>query len=231
MAIKAAKTPFGPIHVHDNDHIGQSFLRGDYYEKGAIDEILKQCGPRRRLAIDIGANYGAHSVMYAQKFQNVVAFEPQTHLFELLEKNLEVPGTRAKCTAYNIALGHRPGKVNIDQCKTKKETNYGSRAISLSGSNTEMRTLDSFAFDGVDLIKVDVEGAESIVFAGALETIRKWQPILFFEFDKFDEFNDANGIPEKYRVDLLGFLFSECQYRSITRLGKKNLLCLPRKQT
>lgn len=228
--IRQIQTAYGPFSIYDNDHIGQYFLSGQYYEDGMIASIIKYCGPRRRMAIDVGANYGAHSVVYAHKFESVVAFEPQNHLFELLEKNLEVPGTVAKCTAYNMALGHQSGQVSINQKKTSKQANYGGRDISLKRGGTQMRTLDSFGFDGVDLIKIDVEGAEGLVLSGARETIRKWEPIIFFEFNKFKEFNQANNVPEEFNLDILEFLFSDCQYRQILRLGQKNLLCIPRKQ-
>ena len=44
-----------------------------------------------------------------------------------------------------------------------------------------MKSLDSFNFQNVSLIKVDVEGAERLVFLGAKATIRKFKPAIIFE--------------------------------------------------
>ena len=42
-------------------------------------------------------------------------------------------------------------------------------------------TLDSFEFDGVDFVKVDVEGYELKVLQGALKTIDKYKPMIVIE--------------------------------------------------
>ncbi len=46
--------------------------------------------------------------------------------------------------------------------------------------------LDSLNFPRVDLIKIDVEGMEAQVLAGASATIRRCQPLLFVEYLKGD---------------------------------------------
>jgi FkbM family methyltransferase len=43
-----------------------------------------------------------------------------------------------------------------------------------------MRTLDSFAFADVALLKVDAEGAEPLVLWGAREVIRRCRPLILF---------------------------------------------------
>jgi hypothetical protein len=44
-----------------------------------------------------------------------------------------------------------------------------------------LKRLDDFAFEGVNFIKVDVEGAEAMVIAGAVTTLQKHHPVLVFE--------------------------------------------------
>ena len=43
------------------------------------------------------------------------------------------------------------------------------------------KTLDSFEFKHVDLIKINVEGGELGVVNGAINTIHKWKPVVLFE--------------------------------------------------
>ena len=47
-----------------------------------------------------------------------------------------------------------------------------------------MKTLDTYAFDDVKLIKVDVEGHEQSVILGAIETLKKCSPILVVEIEQ-----------------------------------------------
>src|SRR6266568_3035020 len=48
----------------------------------------------------------------------------------------------------------------------------------------EVRTLDSFEFSDVAMIKIDVEGHEEAVVAGAEETIRRCRPSLLIESEE-----------------------------------------------
>ena len=48
----------------------------------------------------------------------------------------------------------------------------------------EVRTLDSFGFTDVDLIKIDVEGHEYSVLEGSLLTIQRCKPILLIEIEQ-----------------------------------------------
>jgi hypothetical protein len=48
-------------------------------------------------------------------------------------------------------------------------------------SGIVVRTLDSYGLDGVSILKVDVEGYEEDVLRGAVDTIRRCQPVIFFE--------------------------------------------------
>ena len=72
-------------------------------------------------------------------------------------------------------------------------------------------TIDSFiekeSVRQVDLIKCDVEGAELLVFKGAIQTIKKWRPIVFceiiddycrrYEYASTDIFNFFNNLNYK----------------------------------
>jgi len=49
-----------------------------------------------------------------------------------------------------------------------------------------MITIDELNLDGCDFIKIDVEGFEWGVLLGAIETIKKYKPIIFYEYaDKY----------------------------------------------
>jgi len=64
---------------------------------------------------------------------------------------------------------------------TTKSLNYGGMQLGLGGELTTMITVDSLHLQNCTYMKMDVEGAEPLVIMGALETIRKYKPIIFFE--------------------------------------------------
>jgi FkbM family methyltransferase len=86
---------------------------------------------------------------------------------------------------FEYALGNQNTTIVMEQ-KTA-ECSRGD-AVLAQGRNThnptqtaEQRTLDSFNFQDVDLIKIDVEGTELFVLQGAVDTIRRCQPVVQVE--------------------------------------------------
>ena len=58
-----------------------------------------------------------------------------------------------------------------------------------------MRTLDSFGFTTIDLIKVDCEGYEVPILNGAKETILKNRPMMIVEQQDHEYQNDRETLP------------------------------------
>jgi FkbM family methyltransferase len=86
---------------------------------------------------------------------------------------------------FDCALGTDNRTIVMEQ-----KTNECSRgdAVLLDGKETknptqtaQQRTIDSFNFEDVDLIKIDVEGTELFVLKGAIDTIKKYQPVVQVE--------------------------------------------------
>ena len=86
---------------------------------------------------------------------------------------------------FEYALGKVAGTITMEQ-----KTNECSRgdAVLLDGKITnnptqtaEQRTLDSFGFENVDLIKIDIEGSELFALQGATQTISKYTPVVQVE--------------------------------------------------
>lgn len=138
--------------------------------------------------IDVGAHVGISTIHWAKSFKNITAFEPMIDHFNCLKENTK---SLSGVVCINSAISDEPGEL------------YGSyRTIKNSGSfqlldksfvqspnkatkklyTIQVNTLDSYDFERLDLLKVDVEGWEFEVLKGAQETIKKHKPVLLIEF-------------------------------------------------
>ena len=69
----------------------------------------------------------------------------------------------------------------------------------MGGSNID----DSFGFDDISFIKMDVENHELPVILGGLETIKKNKPLIWLEDLFYD--TDKSKSPTEYLIDTLGY--------------------------
>jgi FkbM family methyltransferase len=138
------------------------------------------------VAIDAGANIGVWSYWMGRIARQVHAFEPNPKIFAIL-KDAQLPNT----STHEIALSDAPGSVDL--LVPKGGRGYSNQGASLSATKVsgahgkvrvEARTLDSYAFEDVCCIKIDVEGHELAVIAGAAETLKRWRPTLIVEIEE-----------------------------------------------
>ena len=147
-----------------------------------------------RTAIDIGAWKGPWTTWWSSKVKTIEAFEPNPDIFPNLKQNTN---KLKNCTIHNTALGDTTGKVSM-QYETHTGTCHGK---DYNGS-INLRTLDSYNFQDVDIIKIDVEGFEVPVLNGAKQTILSQHPWIQIE---------ANKCGKRYgrsKVDIFNLLLS-----------------------
>ncbi|NCZ70752.1 MAG: FkbM family methyltransferase [Actinobacteria bacterium] len=118
-------------------------------------------------------------------------------------------------TAYNVALSdeHNYLKMENLQYNSTETINIGNAHLDAyydSGYNeVEVRPLDSYEFDSVSVIKIDVQGYEPRVLNGAIETIKRHKPVIFIEvespqlqiygYTQDDVFERLNSMGYKYK--------------------------------
>jgi len=141
--------------------------------------------------IDIGANNGNFTIEFSEitgDTGRVFSFEPQRIVFQQLCGNVFMNGID-NVFAYNLAIGDTTGKTQINRPDYFSDdfVNFGDVSIesdkSKNSESVEVRELDSFEFNTVKLIKIDVQGYEVLVIKGAIETINKHRPIIFIEVE------------------------------------------------
>lgn len=119
--------------------------------------------------VDAGANIGLASVYFASRFPEarVLAIEPEAQNFALLLQNT---APYPNIQAVHSALWRQSGEIAVVDTGTGA---WGFRTAAPEGAADSQSVraatldelLDEFGFDRVDLLKVDIEGAEVEVFA------------------------------------------------------------------
>jgi len=177
-------------------------LERSFYEIRLLEVIRGRVG-KHATFIDAGANIGNHSIFFGKICQadRVYAFEPIPHMRNLLQHNIALNHAES-VTVMPYALGAVSANAEVDRFNS---SNLGSTALVVSGlGSIKVRPLDSFGIENVDLIKIDVEGAQDLVIKGATSTIERSNPILVIEsFERDGERERTFALLERigYTVD------------------------------
>lgn len=166
-------------------HLSFLFYYNKY--KGRVDpemHYIESLLDNRRRFVDIGANVGFYSYHFSKSFDYVDAFEPISEitcrLSFLNRKNLKI---------HSVALSNTIGMLHfyipiINTAIRPALASLEPRAKPHEDRVVEVKKLDDYKFNDVDLIKIDVEGHEFNVIEGAIETIKNSFPILLVEIEQ-----------------------------------------------
>jgi len=151
------------------------------HELSALRAILAPGGT----AVDVGANQGFFAYAFSQIADRVEAFEPNPDCAAFARRML---GRRARVHA--VALSNRAGRQEfvVPVSDEGRVLHLGGALAADSGADgrtmrfeVDVRTLDSYRFSDVRVIKVDVEGSEMDVLEGARSAILRDRPALIVE--------------------------------------------------
>lgn len=181
-------------------------MKGLYFRTNALTRISPiYSGPERdhqnlfaRLlregdhVLDIGANWGNHTLYFAHLVGSigvVHAFEPLPEAMEELRWHVRENGF-SNVHPHEMALSDENGEATFVRGSFSETSHLTAvhRERQQAGSESftvKVATLDQFVsremIERIDLVKVDVEGAESKVLEGAEKTIRKFKPQLIVD--------------------------------------------------
>jgi FkbM family methyltransferase len=146
-----------------------------WHENG-LDHVLRYYNKNsKRVALDIGASYGFFTTGLAQNFKTVHSFEINPSV---------IPHLKINTSSYSNVNIHEYGLSDIEKSVLILDgTHSGFVKISDKGNvQSKVKTIDSFNFQDIDFIKMDVEGHEYEVFKGGVNTITINRPVIMFEW-------------------------------------------------
>jgi len=133
-----------------------------------------------RTCIQAGGAFGLYPLRLADHFEKVWTFEPLLANLQCMAVNL---GQKPNVTVSATALWHEEAQLWMDYSKAVKNS-YGAHHVSRSktaGELVEAEPIDLYEFKDIDLIWLDVEGAEVYALMGARETIHRCKPVVVIE--------------------------------------------------
>ncbi|MGE5110838.1 MAG: FkbM family methyltransferase [Acidobacteriaceae bacterium] len=155
------------------------------YEAPLI-RLLQSIDTNGWTCFDVGANVGAITLALAQfvgPTGKIYSFEPGPPNLARLRANLDLNPTLAnRVEVIEAGVGRTPGELFW----AEEKGNPGNALVGNTGScKIKVITLDNFVRERtvsrLDFLKIDVEGMELDVMQGAVETLRRSHPMLYFE--------------------------------------------------
>lgn len=207
--------------IERGDTLYSQRLRSGQYQSTNWD-FAQTIIPQFRRCIDIGSNNACNAIHYAERFDWVECFEP-TQLAQQLWHNTTRDNAVTNCTLHTEALGEdtRQTEIVIHErngghnhlAHWDKNPRADQSRSSKARQTVDQRTLDSYGFNEVDFVKIDVEGYELFVLQGALQTITHNRPTLQLEIvdDQCRKFN--------YSRSDIADVFDGLNYRCVSKIN------------
>ena len=161
------------------------------------------------LLVDVGANYGYYSLMWAGTLpgNRVIAFEASHLNSTALDENGVRNGAAGRIQIFDLAVGKQQGRMPFGLGPVG-ETGWGGLSLDDPGlDEVEVVTLDEVMSKKIskqiEVLKIDVEGADAWVLEGARDLLKNHSIAhIFFEEnnERMKKLNIAKGETQKIVV-------------------------------
>ena len=185
------------------------FVFREHYERelNYLETILSP----GKTFVDVGANLGMYTLVASRIVGppgRVIAFEPSLQSFPTLKENISLNGF-TNVLAVRVALCDKTGEAFLYHGSDPGKNSLRSDPnAELKGETVATRSLDEVldqaAVKTVDVIKMDVEGAEELVLLGANRVVSSQRPVILFEINP--EASSRLGLSSHGAWDLLAAL-------------------------
>lgn len=170
--------------------------------------------------IDIGGNRGIYAYRLWRLGAQVEVFEPNPTCYAVLSA---WAAGKPDVSLHSVALSNRQGSANlhipIDESGVEHDASASIENAGFAHARDQLvplRTLDSYGFEGLSLIKIDVEGHEYGVIEGAEVTLASSKPALLVEIEQRHNGRPIGEVFEKILgVGYQGFFLGKDELTSL----------------
>jgi len=184
--------------LHPHYFLDYQIMAFGEYEP-SVHRLIERIVRPGMVCIDGGANIGSltlHLASLVGQSGQVFAFEPMPHLASRLRKNIARSSAASSISVQQCALSRAVGACTLNAAPDT-HPNQGMASLRnrnnahlVSKIDVETTTLDKFvdsrALERLDLIKLDVQGAEPWVIEGGIRTLKRFSPDVITEISPTD---------------------------------------------
>ena len=181
------------MRLDPRDLVSREILRTGAWEAASWDAMRMHLAPGS-VFVDVGAHIGYYSLKAARVVGpggHVIAIEPNPPTVRELEDNVRASGA----TIVNVQPVACSDAESMLDLFAAPEANTGQTSLSKANASqsgtvaatfhVRARPLDDIVTDAgltrVDVVKVDVEGAEMLVLKGAVDVLARYHPVVMVE--------------------------------------------------
>jgi len=199
----------------DKQQVYESLSRAYFSDNPDEKDILDWFAPilsRSKCFVDFGASLGQYTRLAARNMRNgtIYAIEADPIRFEELERNCAKwqAETGNTITAIHAAVSDKDGTITFNTTDSNVSGGIAARSINKPDVQWREVTVPAFTIDAffagkpVDLVKMDIEGAEVQALLGGVQTLKTRSIPMFIEVHSW-------GNPDAVRMLMKGAGYAE----------------------
>jgi FkbM family methyltransferase len=166
----------------DVPYVYRHAAKGGWYERPFLEHIRSL--ELRGVYVDVGAHLGTHTLWFARlcPSTHVHAIEPVARFAGVLRANLAANGVDDKVTVHEVGVAGSSGTAT-NFLSRHHQAGFDGPLETVSGVDVTfpVQPLDALVRGRVVVVKIDVEGMEADVIAGAHKLLMKHRPVVYAE--------------------------------------------------
>jgi len=196
-------TKYGLITLYKNECIiGNDFKNNKYWDEDTLIKLREFIDPDSNI-LEIGGHCGTSTIVYSSYLNDdkkVYVYEPQLNMYNLLVQNINQNNLQNKIIPRNFGVFCYEGKGKMNDIdldggggtvskryneENNLGCNFGGIGLGEKGEEINLTTIDNMKLEDIGFIHCDAQGSENFIFSKAMETIKKYRPVILYENKEF----------------------------------------------